>query len=305
MSFPSSASPDAAWRSGAISGNTHDVHGVPLSAVSWAAILAGATASAALSLILLMLGVGLGLSSVSPWAANGVSAATVGVSTILWLGLTQVLAAGMGGYLAGRLRSKWISVHTDEVYFRDTVHGFLSWALACLVTAAVLSSAIGSIINGGTATAILSRPAVGAGTGRAEEVGAPMGYWVDGLFRNAGTPAGVAAIPGIGPAASPEVTRIFLNSLRSGPLPAPDLRYVGQLVAQSTGLSQQEAERRVSDAYAAAQTRLIQAQAAAKEAADKARKAAAYTALWMFIALLIGAFSASLAATVGGVRRDA
>jgi hypothetical protein len=132
-----------------------------------------------------------------------------------------------------------------------------------------------------------------------------MGYWVDGLFRNAGTPAGVAAIPAIGPASSPEVTRIFLNSLRSGPLPAPDLRYVGQLVAQSTGLSQQEAERRVSDAYAAAQTRLIQAQAAAKEAADKARKAAAYTALWMFIALLIGAFSASLAATVGGVRRDA
>ncbi|MGZ5576648.1 MAG: hypothetical protein ACXWEV_07180 [Methylobacter sp.] len=77
------------------------------SVVSWSAILAGAEATAALSLILLMLGTGLGLSSVSPWAFRGVSSTTFGVSTILWLTFTQLVASGMGGYLTGMLRIKW------------------------------------------------------------------------------------------------------------------------------------------------------------------------------------------------------
>ncbi len=119
------------------------------SAVSWGAILAGAAAAAALSMILLILGTGLGLSSVSPWALDGVSATTFGVSTIIWLTLTQLIASGMGGYLAGRLRTKWVEVHADEAYFRDTAHGFLTWAVASLATAALLTTVIGSIIGGG------------------------------------------------------------------------------------------------------------------------------------------------------------
>jgi len=113
------------------------------SAVSWAAIVAGAVGAAALSLILLLLGTGLGLSSVSPWAGQGASASTFGISTILWVSFTQLAAAGMGGYLAGRLRTRWAATHTDEVYFRDTAHGFLAWAVATLLTAAVLTSAVG------------------------------------------------------------------------------------------------------------------------------------------------------------------
>src|SRR5450830_2072830 len=99
--------------------------------------------------VLLMLGVGLGLSSVSPWGHYGTKAGTFGVSTILWVTLTQLLACAMGGYLAGRLRTKWVAVHTDEVYFRDTAHGFLAWAVASLATAALLTSVIGSIVSGG------------------------------------------------------------------------------------------------------------------------------------------------------------
>ena len=90
------------------------------SAVSWGAIVAGAAGAAALSLILLMLGTGLGLSSVSPWAYSGVSATTFGVSTILWLTFTQLVASGMGGYLAGRLRTKWVAVHTDDRTSKQT-----------------------------------------------------------------------------------------------------------------------------------------------------------------------------------------
>ena len=99
--------------------------------------------------------------------------------------------------------------------------------------------------------------------------------------------------------------RIFKNLPRGAALPVDDLRYVGQVVAQRTGLSQQDAEKRVADGYSRLQTQLRDAEASARDAADKARKASAYAALWLFVALLAGAFVASLAATFGGRRRDA
>ena len=101
-----------------------------------------------------------------------------------------------------------------------------------------------------------------------------------------------------------EVTTIFAHSIGTGELPQDDVRYVGQLVAQRTGLSQQDAEKRVTDLYAQAKQGIDQAVTTAKEAADKARKASAYTALWLFISLLIAAFTASFAATYGGRQRD-
>ena len=293
------------------------------SAASWGAIVAGAVAIAALSLILLMLGTGLGLSSVSPWAYSGVSATTFGVSTILWLTFTQLIASGMGGYLAGRLRTKWVAVHTDEVYFRDTAHGFLAWAVASLATAALLTSVIGSIVNGGiqagglsTTTPAAVTTAAGSGTAKSNSESGLMGYFVDSLFRKninaalvTSATAGNSIIPGLTlepttTESASEVTRIFMNTLGTGPLPAEDIRYVGQLVAQRTGLTQQEADKRVVDTYTRVQTKLRDAEATAKAAADKARKASAYAALWLFISLLIGAFVASFAATVGGHQRD-
>lgn len=309
---------------GSIADNTRPLS----SAVSWGAIAAGGAAAASLSLILLILGVGLGLSSVSPWAQDGVSATTLGVSTIVWLTLTQLLASGMGGYLAGRLRTKWTDARTDEVYFRDTAHGFLAWAVATLATAALLTSVIGSIIGGGvqagaqvvggvasTASSAVGSAAASAGMAHDDE-GGPMGYFVDSLFRrDAATAAPVMGTEGmqVDTAASErasgrdtaEVSRIFMNVSRSDPLPPEDIRHVGQIVAQRTGLSQPEAQRRVSEVYAKAQARLNDAEVAAREAADKARKASAYSALWLFVSLLVGAFVASLAATFGGRRRDA
>ena len=172
------------------------------SAVSWGAIVAGAAAGAALSLILLILGVGLGLSAVSPWVNEGISAERFGMSTIIWLSITQLLSSALGGYLAGRLRTKWVDIHNDEVYFRDTAHGFLAWAVASLATAVLLTSVIGAILGGAI------------------------------------------------------------------------------------------------DAGAAASVNLT-------DTTEIAREASAYAALWIFVALLIGAFSASLAATLGGKQRDA
>ena len=302
------------------------------SAVSWAAIFAGAAAAAALSLILLMLGIGLGLSSVSPWARDGASAMALGLSGIAWITFTQLVASGMGGYLAGRLRTRWLSVHGDEVHFRDTAHGFLAWAIASLATAALLTSTIGSIVGGGGQVAAPTVGAAAAATGAAGSAlaatkpaadDAQMGYFVDSLFRKdtsnaAGTSAGTvgtsAASAPVGatevglpvPVAvsAAEAGRIFVINLPQPALAPDDMRYVGQMVAQRTGLSQADSEKRVTETYTLLQTKLQQAKTAAMQTADLARKAAARGSLWLFISLLAGAFVASLAATWGGRHRD-
>ena len=286
-------------------------------AVAWGSIAAGAAAAASLSLILLILGVGLGLSSVSPWTSSAVSATSFGVSTVVWLTLTQLLASAMGGYLAGRLRNRWADVHVDEVYFRDTAHGFLAWALASLASAALLTSTIGAII--GTGVQAGASVAGGASGTTAVVVGVDaeaLDYHVDSLFRrdiaaaaqsSLGTApaAGFDGAEGVSAQVRAEVGRVFLNSLRADPLPADDLRHVGQIVAQRTGLSLQDAQDRVAAVYAKAQARARDATLALREAGDRARKAAAHGALWLFVSLLTGAFVASLAATAGGRRRDA
>ena len=328
MALSSSLQPDPALRAGLQAVNAPRPTLSLSSAVSWGAIAAGAAAAASLSLVLLILGVGLGLSSVSPWRQDGVSATTFGVSTILWLTLTQLLASAMGGYLAGRLRTRWTDVHTDEVYFRDTAHGFLAWALASLVSAALLTSVIGSILGTGIqagasmagGVAGSTSAAVGASAGSARPAaasdGVTLGYYVDALFRrdatavapgttSAGSPAAMDQNSAASAQVAAEVGRIFMNARRTEPLPADDLRYVGQIVAQRTGLSQKDAEKRVAAVHARAQAQARDAELALREAGDRARKASAYGALWLFVSLLIGAFIASLAATAGGRRRDA
>ena len=209
-------------------------------------------------------------------------------------------------------------MHTDEVYFRDTAHGFLAWAIASLATAALLTSVIGSIIGGGiqagstvaggvTATAAAGGAAAsGSAMAKSDGDNESMGYFVDSLFRKDTTAASTVTVTSEQANLTPavEVSRIFMSTLRSGTLSADDTRHVGQVVAQRTGLSQQDAEKRVSDTYARLQAKMREAENAVKEAADKARKASAYAALWLFISLLVGAFIASLSATYGGRRRD-
>ena len=243
--------------------------------------------------------------------------------------VTQILAAGMGGYLAGRLRTKWAGVHIDEVYFRDTAHGFLAWAVASLATAALLTSAIGAIVNGGvqaaasvaggavTATMAGGLTAAGSEMGRSDnaigsETGA-MGYFMDALFRkDSNLSSATSTERNINTsdtaqqkAPVTEVTRIFINSMNMKTLPPADLTYISQLVSRHTGLNQQEAEKRVNEIYTSMQTKKQSAEIAAKDAANKARKASIYATLWLFVSLLMGAFSASLAATWGGRCRDA
>jgi len=267
------------------------------SAVSWAAVFAGAAAACVLSLILVILGTGLGLSAFSPWGNEGASGKTLGVGTGLWVIFMQLAASVLGGYIAGRLRTKWVSLHTDEVAFRDTAHGFLAWAVATLFTAALLTSTVSAIVSGGVKAG--AQVAGGAASAATSAVAADAGssnYLMDSLFR---TPKGGKS-QSSPEQATAEVGRIFANATTTGTLPEEDARYAAQVVSQRTGISQQEAEKRVNDTFAQIQAKKKEAQ----EAADKARKASAAAALLLFISLLIGAFVASYAAIVGGRQRD-
>src|ERR1700686_4655781 len=88
------------------------------SAVSWGAIAAGAVGAEALTLVLIALGAGLGLSAVSPWSDSGVSASTFKTGTGIYLVIVAVMSSAVGGYLAARLRTKWVGVHPHEAFFR-------------------------------------------------------------------------------------------------------------------------------------------------------------------------------------------
>ncbi len=253
------------------------------SGVSWAAVSGGAFVTAALSLILLALGAGLGLSSVSPWSGVDASASALGTVAIVWLILMQVMSSSIGGYLAGRLRTKWDNIHTDEVYFRDTAHGFLAWAVALVITAAFLASAATSMVGSA------ARMGAGASAGAERDV-TPNDYYVDALFRsdNEGPDLNRASARG-------EAGRILEHSLRHGlgSIPLADKAYLAQLVTIRTHLNTSDAQKRVSDVFAEAQ-----------QAADTSRKLIAHSLLWTFVALLIGAFCASFTATIGGRQRD-
>ena len=360
--------------------------------VSWGAVFAGAVAAAAFGLILLTLGTGLGLAALSPWRSASASATSFGVAAVIWVCVTQILTSGLGGYLAGRLRHRWPLVETDEVYFRDTAHGFLSWAVATLATAGLVAAMLPSAERAGAqaaAHAAGSSPVVDRGDADAAVNHWPIGYYVDALFRqptssaavasaattqalnpsanaatsasepaagaasaptatsastlasNASSPVSAPAAAGAGsntasgavvsPVATPtvpatateeatgaateptatgmppkrEVTRIFLNSLATDDqLSATDADYVARIVSRYTGLSSQAALARVNADYTQLQQKVGAIESAAKSAADTARRASVSASLWLFISLLMGAFSASFMAIFGGRLRD-
>lgn len=268
------------------------------SAASWPAIFAGAVIAAATTLILMALGSGVGLASISPWSNHGVSVKTFAVTGAIWLIVTQWISAGLGGYIAGRLRTRWIGTHTHEVFFRDTAHGLITWAVATLVVAAVLSSSVthGAGAAGHAAAEVASGGMQGAMQSSATPSSPVSAYGIDKLFRSTGS--GGPGSPSTDPRA--ETGHIAANALVNGSVPDADRAYLAEQIAARTGISQAEAQARV-DAFIAS---VMQAQEKVKADADAARKAAAETSIFLALSMLVGAFIASVAAALGGRLRD-
>ncbi|NLS02661.1 hypothetical protein HGP14_04645 [Rhizobium sp. P32RR-XVIII] len=274
------------------------------SAVSWGPIIAGALAATVMTLVLMLIGSGLGLTMISPWENDSSSLTTIGTSAAIWLVLVQWISAALGGYLTGRLRTKWAGLHTYEIFFRDTAHGFLAWALATLVVASLLSSAVSSIISTGaqaTTSAVGAAGTAGAAAAaNADEMtsGFSPSYFTDALLRPADprTPPANQSNEQV----SAEVSRILVSGATSGEIAPDDRTYLDQVVASRTGLSEADAKARVD----ATLKRIDDAKAAAKEAADTARKTASVAALVGALSLFVGAFCACIAAAIGGRQRD-
>jgi hypothetical protein len=300
----------------AASSSGYTTHALPLreatplesaEGVSWRSVLAGAVAAGALSLLLLMLGVGLGLTSVSPWRQEGIEASTLAVTAIAWVIFTQIAASGLGGYLAGRLRGRWTRLRDHEVYFRDTAHGLLAWGLSTLIMAALMGATLGGVVNQSTRVAGAAATVAAAAMG--DNSRDDSGYWIDALLRSDSAPAGASLpAPVVDPATDAtmraQAGRILVRALQTGSLPNDDAAQLALIVSQRTGMPLADAQRRVTETHARARKAIDDTALQARRTADEARKASAYTALWMVIALMAGAFVSAWLATFGGRQRD-
>jgi hypothetical protein len=251
------------------------------SGVSWSAVLAGAAASCALTLLLLSFGTGVGFAVVSPWGGRGVSSTSFEIGTGLYFIVMAMISSALGGYLAGRLRSKWVGLHTTEIQFRDTAHGFLAWAVASIVGALLLAAPASTLVGGTLAGATQ------AAANSAQS--SPMAGYADMLLRSDSRPDPQSPQDSRG-----EIVRLLTADFRdANDVNTSDHDYLVKLVASRTGLSQPDAEKRVNDVITQAKANL-----------DKARKAAMHTAIWLTLSLFIGAFCAAAAALEGGGVRD-
>jgi hypothetical protein len=267
--------------------------------VEWGAVFAGAVLAAALSFVLLTFGTAIGLSAASPWPSAGLSAKVIASLAVFWAIAQQIGALMAGGYVAGRMRSRWLEPG-HEAEFRDGLHGGLVWAVGVLIGALLVFATAGLIARTGADVA-------GKAAASVASPGEPMDLVLDTMLRPTGAAAAppAAGAPAAAPRARPastapaddiraEIGRILARSVASGSIGTDNRTYLAQLVAQRSGISQQEAERRVDEAVNAA-----------RAAADKARRAAVLTGFVTAAGLIISFAAAWWAALKGGQHRDA
>ena len=275
-----------------------------LSFVEWGAVLAGAVLAAAISFVLLTFGAAIGLSATSPWPNSGLSAKVIASLAVFWAMAQQIGSIMLGGYVAGRMRSRWHEPG-HEAEFRDGLHGALVWAVAVLISAFLvfMTAGVAASTDGDLA---------GKAAGSLASTMDPMDAVLDTMLRPSATaPSAPAASPPASgaPAATTtrpraanapaadetraQMSRILASSVASGSITSENRTQLAQLVAQRTGVSQQEAERRVDAAVNSA-----------RAAADKARRAAILTGFVTAAGLLLSLAAGWWAAMRGGHHRD-
>jgi hypothetical protein len=272
-------------------------------AVVWGPIFAGAFAAVVTTAVLMLLGSGLGLTMISPWSGESAGLTTIAASTAIWIVVVQWLSSALGGYISGRLRTKWVGVHTDEVFFRDTAHGFMAWAVATLLVIGMIG--LHSTVLFGAGANVAANVAGGAANAAGQNTqnsdqNSMTGYFVDTLLRPADASRLATTAPDADQAISGQVTRILTVSAMQGEVSQEDRAYLASLVAARTGLSPQDAQARVDTTLAKVNEFKVKAQAAA----DEARKVSATAAILGALSMAIGAFIASVAGAMGGRQRD-
>lgn len=259
--------------------------------VEWGPVFGGAVLAAALSFVLLTFGAAIGLSATSPWSGSGASAKVIASLAVFWTLVQQIGAFMAGGYIAGRMRNRWQDGAQHEVEFRDGLHGGLVWAVGIVIGAGLILATAGAIARTGAEVAGKTAVSLAASN--------PMDNVLDTLLRPAAPPPPTSQASAAARVQQPPeapraiIARILASSVAEGSLTNENKTYLAQLVSQQTGLSQQEAETRVNNAVTSA-----------REAADKARRAAVLTGLVTAIGLIVSFGAAWWAALKGGQHRD-
>src|SRR5215207_6321150 len=267
----------------AVENATAGVFETPARYVEWTPVIAGAIAAAALSFVLFTFGssLGIALASSSPsWRDASVALA---VLSGLYLVLVTIASFGFGGYIAGRLRSRWAaSTDTDEVEFRDSIHGLLVWALAVALGALLAAAAAAAV-------AATSAPAVSLPNTTAGEP--IIAYDLDRFFRTRQAPPSAADMS----YSRAEAARIALRAASRGDRGdlAEDRAQLVRIVSARTGLTGPEAEARVTDFIEISTT-----------AIRKARRSAVVVGFMTAAGVLLGAAVAWFAAVAGGSHGD-
>jgi len=258
--------------------------------LQWGPIIGGAVIATAISTILTVFGSGIGLSMVSADFERSSSATAVAIAGALWALWVMVSATCAGGYLAGRMRQPSFDADPEERKVRDATHGLLVWATGALLITFVATSSLFGAAK--TAASGVASATSGAASLISQNVD-PLAMALDNVMRANGQQPPTAQ-------ERDEASRILVSSLANGKLEQGDRDYLASRLAARSGISEQDAQKRIDEAFA----KVSQAKETAKQAAERARKIAVLAAFLTAAALLVGAAAASWAATLGGEHRD-
>jgi predicted transcriptional regulator len=254
--------------------------GLDVSWLRWSPCIAGGLVAAALSSVLTGFGSTLGFANLSQtWRSI---TPTLSILSGLWILAVALASASAGGYLAGRTRDRWGKLHLHELRFRDGAHGLISWAIAVILGALVVSTLSGSIKNVGQPD-----PAIPISS---QELGASptiLSANIDRMLRSEARPT----LPD--PTLRNAAGRLLTSAATSRNVSAEDRAQLVQLVRAGAGLSEADAQKRVDDSIAATRDQI-----------GRAHHAEAIGAFMSAVSLLLAALAAWYAAEAGGRHQD-
>ncbi len=268
-----------------------DFRTIMLNRVSWAAVLAGVVVSLVTQLLLNMLGLGLGLSTLDPGTADNPAASTFSIGAALWWTISGIIAAFIGGYVAGRLSGRPKESTTGW-------HGITAWALTTLLIFYLLTTTVGAVLGGafnaiGNAASGLTQTAATA-AGPALAQADPFAE-VEQQVR--------AAAGGQDPAALRDAAVAAVRAAVTGdPAQAQDAQArAAQALATAQGIPVEEANAQVQAYAQQYQQTVDRLQQQATEAANTTADVVSTAALFGFIALVLGAIAAWFGGRFGTV----
>jgi hypothetical protein len=262
--------------------------------VDWGAIFAGAAVAAAILTLLTTFGAAVGLSAVSPYSGAGLSAAAMGIAAALWVIWVAVSSFLVGGYLAGRMRRRIHDSSEHESDVRDGAHGLIVWAIGSLLIAYIATSSVAGLARAAAGTAAAGAAAMSAGAGQ----GAASVFDTSGLgARLWRTSLADKSAPD---SVRQDAARVLAASAASGSISDEDKAYLTAAVSAHTGLTEQDAAKRVDDTM----TQISTGVQKARQVADTGRKAGVLGAFLTAAALALSAAAAWWAASMGGKHRD-